>query len=102
MGFLGCLIVVVVFMDLCEGRGDQAGWNRDKAETEKQDDGCKDLSTKSYRVDISVTHGRQRRDGPPHTMENRLEFFRLSFVFKIVDSDGSNEEEHEGQDEVED
>ena len=91
----GLLTVGEVFH---EAGTENAGGNGYHADAENGDDGTEKAPERSDRVDVAITDGRERRNGPPETGERIAELLRLGAVFGVVDEEGGKQHQQKDED----
>ena len=68
------------------------------ADAENGDDGTEETTKGGNRVDVAVSDGRKRRDGPPEAGERVAKLLRLFAVFGVIDEKGRKQHQQEDED----
>lgn len=71
-------------------RADNSRWDSEQADAKQGNDRADNFPHSSDRVDIAISYGGERGDGPPHAGEGILKYLRLCGVFNAVHQKGRN------------
>ena len=88
--------VFLLLARLRERRREESRRHRDDSQPEEQDEEGEDASSGGYRKHVTVTNCGEGHDRPPEAVEDRGEVFRLTVVLKVVDPDGREEDQNQG------